>query len=465
MSKKNSSQSPTKSTDSSGAVHAAKGYKAMKAAPDTTQYEPSAAVKGVSLPPKVDLRPFMSKVEDQGQTSSCVANAVAGAYEYWIKKITGKDEDVSRLFVYYNARWRNGDANKDEGSVIQLAMKGLGDFGVCPEPTWPFEKKILTVKPNRDSYKQAADFRVKKMSQVPLELDAWKRCLAQGLPIVFGCVLFDSFDQCNQRHGVVPMPSPDDLGRAEHGGHSMCAVGYSDVDKVFIIRNSWGDQWGDKGYCYMPYNYLMNPKFNDGDCWVFTPDQDLPSPQDAWVTTTTSVINDGRGVNFEINPYSITAYTAIAISLFEGWTYAWNDTISEDYSEYTSFVESESWSEMEEYSIEEAESFEESSEESEETDEEEDDSDDEEEEDDSDDEEEEDDSDDEEEEDDSDDEEEEDDSDDEEEEDDSDDEEEEDDSEDEEEEDDSEDEEEEDDSEDEEEEDDGGDDEGGDEEE
>jgi segregation and condensation protein B len=157
----------------------------------------------------------------------------------------------------------------------------------------------------------------------------------------------------------------------------------------------------------MPYNYLINDKFNSGDCWVFTPDDDLPHPEEAWQTTDTSVINDGRGVNFDINPFSVDSYANIAINFFESWTLEWNDVITEDYSEYPSVVESESWSEMEEYTVEEAESFEE--EDDSEDEEEEDDSDDEEEEDDSDDEEEEDDSDDEEEEDDSDDEEEEDD--------------------------------------------------------
>jgi len=374
---KNKSSNTIKSTDKSGAVHVAAGYKPMKAAPDTVQYTPAEFIQGATLPPKVDLRRFMTKVEDQGQTSSCVANAVAGAYEYWIKRLTDTKLDVSRLFVYYNARWRNGDADKDQGSVIQLAMKGLGDFGVCPEPTWPFDKKILTVKPNRTSYEQAADFRVKNMSQVPVDLEAWKQSLAQGLPIVFGCALFGSFDQCNQRHGVVPMPSPEDLGRTDHGCHSMCCVGYSDVDQVFIVRNSWGDKWGDKGYCYMPYNYLMNDKFNIGDNWVFTPDEDLPAPDDTWITDDTSVLNHGRGVDFEINPFSIEEYANVSIDLFETVILEWNSTITEDYAEYTTFVEEENWEELEEYSIEEAITM--SEEEDDSDDEEEDDSDDEEE--------------------------------------------------------------------------------------
>ncbi|MDB6119506.1 MAG: uncharacterized protein JWO08_3287, partial [Verrucomicrobiaceae bacterium] len=374
-----------KSKDSKGKVHVTAGYRAMKAAPDAPTYEAQESIKNAKLPKKVDLRPFMSPVEDQGQTSSCVANAVAGAYEYWARRQGREDFDVSRLYVYYNARWRNGDQNKDAGSVIQLAMEGLSDFGACSEKTWPFEKKLLLKKPNRSSYEEGGPMRVQDRAQVPLELEAWKQCLAEGLPIVFGCVLFDSFDDCNKRGGVVPMPDPKDLGRKEHGGHSMCCVGYSDVEEVFIVRNSWGDDWGDKGYCYMPYNYLMNPKFNDGDCWVFIPTEMLPSPQDTWLEDAKPVVNGGRGVDFVINAFSIAAYAVVAWDLFSTFRIEeYNDEVVEEYSEYTEYVEEESWEEIEEFSIEEVEEVEESSEEAESeevesSDEEEDDSDDEEE--------------------------------------------------------------------------------------
>ena len=48
----------------------------------------------------------------------------------------------------------------------------------------------------------------------------------------------------------------------------MCCVGYSDPDQCFIVRNSWGHQWGDGGYCYIPYEYMMNPNLNCNDSWV-----------------------------------------------------------------------------------------------------------------------------------------------------------------------------------------------------
>ena len=93
---------------------------------------------------------------------------------------------------------------------------------------------------------------------VPTELEAWKQVLAEGYPIIFGLSLFGSFDK-QRKPGYVPEPSEGETGRESHGGHAMLAVGYSDPDEMFIVRNSWGPDWGDKGYCYIPYDYNDEP--------------------------------------------------------------------------------------------------------------------------------------------------------------------------------------------------------------
>ena len=329
----------------------ASGYVPMAAKPGAPQYAPSIAVKFGKLPNKVDLRPLMTPVEDQGEVSSCVANAVAGAYEYWIKKASKKEQTISRLFVYYNARWRDGSQDNDGGSAIQLAMEGLQKFGACAETAWPSDPRLVLKRPDADAYQNGAPYRVHDMAQVPLKLESWKQALAEGKPIVFGIELFGSFNQCTGRGGVVPMPAPDDLARKKHGGHSLCAVGYSESEKVFIVRNSWGAAFGDAGYCYMPFDYVLNPKLNDSDCWVFVPKVPSQPPRETWGDDTTPVTNGGRGVDFVIQPYSVADYEQVAVDLFAAVRRPWNGTVPVDYGEYVSAVSKSLFTELESFDV------------------------------------------------------------------------------------------------------------------
>ena len=248
-----------------------------------------ASNTNLKLPPKVDLRQYLTEIEDQQDTNSCVANAVAGAYEYLVKKHEARDYDVSRLFIYYNARDLGG-IKGDNGSLIADAIEGLRSHGACAEESWPFTQNKVDKRPSDDAYEEAAEFVVEDMQLVPVNLMAWKSCLAEGHPVIFGISLFESFDQ-QRKKGVVPLPTPKESSRESHGGHAMLCVGYSDPDRVFIVRNSWGSNWGDKGYCYIPYDYLVNPKYNDGDSWIIRQLENFEFDQDGWGDDT-SLIGD-----------------------------------------------------------------------------------------------------------------------------------------------------------------------------
>lgn len=238
------------------------GYKS-KSPDDARQFEASLTE---SLPPSVDLRAHLTPIEDQGDTNSCVANATAGAFEYLIKQHTGSNYDVSRMFIYYNARKLEDDDIEDDGTAIHDAVESLKKYGVCAEQTWPFDEDRVNAEPHANAYDEADEAMVDQLEQVPTDLDTWRQCLAEGRPIIFGTVLFDSFDKA--RKGKVPMPTDKETTRGKHGRHAMLCVGYSDADELFIVRNSWGTQWGDNGYCYIPYDYLMNEDYNSGDSWV-----------------------------------------------------------------------------------------------------------------------------------------------------------------------------------------------------
>lgn len=280
---------------SDGTQRKVSGYKAAKPKLGVKRFGAGAPAQK-ALPPKVDLRPYLTPVEDQEETSSCVANAVAGAYEYLFKRHRGDAAyDVSRLFIYYNARTVNSEDDiEDGGSFISDAIEGLKQYGACSEETWPFELDNVNEEPDEDSYDEAAGFLIEDTAVVPTDLNAWKRAIAEGYPIIFGINLYESFDQ-HRKPGLVPMPSPKESSRESHGGHAMLCVGYSDPDQVFIVRNSWGSGWGDKGYCYIPYRYLLDAKYNDGDSWIIRRIEDAPIDEDSWEEDDESILTDLQG--------------------------------------------------------------------------------------------------------------------------------------------------------------------------
>jgi C1A family cysteine protease len=232
------------------------------------------------LPPKVDLREHMTKVEDQSRVNSCTANALVGAYEYLAKRILGFSGDVSRLFVYFNARKYDG-IKGDQGSTICGSIAVLEEVGACTEETWPYDPKIVNRRPSEEAYEEAKRFLIEEAEEINVDLYAMKHCLAEGYPFAFGLLLFSSFDRA-RRKGIVPMPDlSTEEGRKTHGAHAMLCVGYSDKSQAFIVRNSWGEDWGDKGYCYIPYDYMTDPDLC-WDCWTIRAVTDIDFSPDVW---------------------------------------------------------------------------------------------------------------------------------------------------------------------------------------
>ncbi len=225
------------------------------------------------LPPRVDLRSYMTPVENQGSSNSCTANAMAGAYEYLTNRSLGQSADVSRLFIYYNARELDGDCSQDQGTYLKSCVKVLRKHGACSENTWSFNLDQILEQPSKQAYEEAANFRVEDAARVEIDRHTMQSCLSEGYPFAFGLQLFSSFQQAGST-GLVPMPDPDN--EKHDGGHAMLCVGYSDVDQVFIVRNSWGTDWGEQGYCYIPYDYMTKPDLIH-DCWTIrqVSDRDL----------------------------------------------------------------------------------------------------------------------------------------------------------------------------------------------
>jgi C1A family cysteine protease len=222
--------------------------------------------KGVD-PNNTDLRKtkLLPNVYNQGETNSCTAQGLAAAVHFSRKQQAKRpDFAPSRLFIYWNERALIGEEHEDNGAMIRDGIKALAKWGVPPEPLWPFEADRVTMCPSTAAYGSAVSNVIKKYERVQIYKGAIQNVLTYDVPIVFGLQLFDNFmSEESEKTGWISDPYGD-----YQGGHAMVIVGSTSTH--FIVRNSWGDNWGDNGYCYIPHTYICNYNLAS-DFWaIFT---------------------------------------------------------------------------------------------------------------------------------------------------------------------------------------------------
>lgn len=243
------------------------GYGWVRDLPDTRDFLYAAPLIHYpgGLPPSMDLRSDCPTIYDQGQLGSCTANGIAGAIEFDQRKQGTKEFTPSRLFIYYNERAMEGTVGQDSGAQIRDGIKSVATLGAPPEADWPYNIQEFAQKPPATAYSDAKQDLVSSYARVAQNVTQMEGCLADGYPFVFGFTVYESFEsQEVSNTGIVPMPSP---GEAVMGGHCVVAVGYDDAKRIFIVRNSWGTGWGIKGYCLMPYEYLLTAQLAS-DFWT-----------------------------------------------------------------------------------------------------------------------------------------------------------------------------------------------------
>ena len=224
------------------------------------------------IPASVDLRAWCSPVEDQASLGSCTANAGAGVVEYYENRAFGKYIDASRLFLYKATRnllhWTG-----DTGAFLRTTMGALVLFGVPPEEYWPYETADFDKEPTAFCYAFAQNYQTIKYyrhdppgTSKDVLLNRIKTKLATGHPSMFGFTVYNSILQADKT-GRIPYPCK---GEKILGGHAIVAIGYDDTMKIkntgkcgieskgaLLIRNSWGTGWGESGYGWLPYEYVL----------------------------------------------------------------------------------------------------------------------------------------------------------------------------------------------------------------
>lgn len=203
------------------------------------------------LPTSTNNRRACTAIEDQGAIGSCVGNAIAGEFEQYTKRKTGSKIDYSRLYVYYYARLMQGWQDRDSGCYIRDGFKVLKDRGIPKEAMWAYDSSKFAAQPPLQATFEAANRKIKGYCFVqPDDILGIQSILATGQILVFGALVGNDYMNVG-RDGIVQTPTKQ---TPDMGGHAQCIVDYDKTKRYFTIRNSWGTNWGDKGYAYWPFS-------------------------------------------------------------------------------------------------------------------------------------------------------------------------------------------------------------------
>jgi C1A family cysteine protease len=227
------------------------------------------------LPASVDLRSGFSPIENQGQLGSCTANAGAGILEYFERTAFGTHTDASRRFLYKATRNLMG-LTGDTGAFLRTTMQAMVTFGVPPEEYWPYDDQgeSFDVEPTAFCYSFAKEYQAMQYYRLDppgtpaiVLLQRIKTNLSAKLPSMFGFTIFSSHVEAAS-NGEFPYPVEGDK---RVGGHAVVAAGYDDDRRIkgapnqgaLLVRNSWGTGWGDAGYGWLPYDYVLQSLAQD----------------------------------------------------------------------------------------------------------------------------------------------------------------------------------------------------------
>ena len=249
---------------------------------ETILLEDTYQPKSGKLPQSIDLRKAFSSIRNQGKIGACTTFTMASIYEYILRKNQQKDVDLSERFIYYNARVA---AQKRRGEEGPLENKGtsffdvigtMGSEGICLEKLCEYSTdETINERPSEEAYLDAKSRLVTVAKNVNLKEEDIKSALNEGYPVAVSVKLFSNFG--DNYGGFVSLPDEEEVkaaedekaaGKSYEHNHAMVICGYSDESRVFVVRNSWGKDFGDNGYCYMPYSYITDDFLTNQACII-----------------------------------------------------------------------------------------------------------------------------------------------------------------------------------------------------
>jgi len=217
------------------------------------------------LPPRFTVRDKMSRVYNQGALGSCTAFSTAkGAREALDLRDDNQFTPLSALYLYYHTRAAEGNIQSDCGATLRNAVKILSTRGCATHDDWLYDQNAFHTLPNQNAESSAPRFKIVEYHRLTT-LEEMLRCLADGYPFVGGVSAYSHwYSKEVVAGGKICYPRDGD---SDLGGHAICFTGYDVGESILQFKNSWGEDWGDKGYGYLPLNYVEKYGW---DFWTMT---------------------------------------------------------------------------------------------------------------------------------------------------------------------------------------------------